>query len=582
MAVAAILAMPSIALAQSPTATARIVEWNCPLAGSEVQAPPPDPFPGALVADGNFVWFVTRSMPRLVRFLPGAPRETAPGTCNWWELDELSIQTGGLRLKPWGNTAYIRTVNDLQRIDTAANRRTTWNDNLFTSSDVAIRQNGSYTYVYTTGTALLGSGVPDAGALPEPISDGVVQRFTPPATCTTGSCTGTAKRWEVGGGAGDINVQLSGIDVHPSNPSLVYYSEPLANNIGELNTSTNQVRRWNLFGLGVFEPRHLDVDANGMVWVVTGSGHLVKLNPCNDQVLVTPIPTLGLVPPIGDAANNPFALDADSVIGYTAAGGVEGFNKVGMLFPSGNTMSLPHSGPTTVFAETVSIAGAPVTVPQFTGTAAPIVKIAQAHTDEDAPDGGTFFEADIDTGIVTDMSVCGDDVADPDNPCFVSTQPTGISNDPRGGLGQYYSAIGFSVLRIAHVSLPVPLGGSVVGSGKVPVFDPITGAQTGTGTFTISVSRKKFGLAPKGTLTYVDPSGTVTSAQITDLTFSGNSATITGVCKPGSNCTTFKVTVVDGGWNCNQDSFKIVRDPILGLGFEQGGTLLSGNIRISR
>ena len=80
----------------------------------------------------------------------------------------------------------------------------------------------------------------------------------------------------------------------------------------------------------------------------------------------------------------------------------------------------------------------------------------------------------------------------------------------------------------------------------------------------------------------MDTNGTLTSLQITDLSGSGNSATISGACRPGSNCTTVKITVVDGGWNCSQDSFKIVRDRILNLGFEQGATLLSGNIRITR
>src|SRR5688572_19840254 len=63
-----------------PNDKARVIEWDCPLLGDEVQPGAADPEPGALIAEGDFVWFATRANPRLVRFTPGNPLDTAPGT----------------------------------------------------------------------------------------------------------------------------------------------------------------------------------------------------------------------------------------------------------------------------------------------------------------------------------------------------------------------------------------------------------------------------------------------------------------------------------------------------------------------
>jgi hypothetical protein len=57
---------------------------------------------------------------------------------------------------------------------------------------------------------------------------------------------------------------------------------------------------------------------------------------------------------------------------------------------------------------------------------------------------------------------------------------------------------------------------------------------------------------------------------------------VTGLCKSGSNCSTFQLKCTDGGWQASQDIFKIIKDPILGLGLEKGGNLGSGGVKTYR
>jgi hypothetical protein len=568
--------------AAAQVGTARVVEWNCPLTSD--QTVPADPFPGALVAEGNLVYYVTRAGElRVVRMTMPVPtrREIDPVRCNWWDLDELTVTTGGLRVRPAGAEVFVRALNDIQRINTITNVRTRWQDDLFTLSDVAVRVNGS-TYVYTTGTA----GATD-----------VVQRLT-----VNGTSTATVTRWPVGGsGAG--TVPYSGVDVHPVSSHLVYYSEPLTNNIGELNTMTGGIRRWNLTEAGatVVEPRQLDVDAAGNVWVITGSGHLVRLNPQMTlmNTLVQDIP--------GEFLNNPVGIDADGVIGYTTSGG-PGFEKVGMFSP--DPALLTTMTPTNATAPPASfpLPGTAVTVPQFTGLTPPIVKNAVATALPGLIPNGEFVEALLDSGTAEDPADCTALAAPayPEPPCTISGQPQGIANDPQGGLGTYFAAVGSSVLRVAHVTLPqaivfpdlpttdeLPLSGPTLGStsspvgtlsanGRVPLKNALTGASAGTGSFTLTAYRKAAGQPARGSLSYYAPAGKVISLQITDVSFSGNNATVTGACKAGSACTTFKLTLTDGGWRYSDDKFELIKDPLVGLGLTEGGTLSYGSVRIWR
>ena len=115
-AVAAIALTPAPAQAQLGPITRAVVEYTCPLI-SDQTVPPADPNPGALVAEGGFVYFVTRTGElRLARLAP-----SATPVCNWWDLDDLTVTTGGLRFKASSNQAFIRGVADLQRIHTLTN-----------------------------------------------------------------------------------------------------------------------------------------------------------------------------------------------------------------------------------------------------------------------------------------------------------------------------------------------------------------------------------------------------------------------------------------------------------------------------
>ena len=573
------------ALAQGPVPAAlpdaRVIEWDCPLTGQQAQTPPADPGPGALVADGNRVWYVTRlGQPRLVRFTPGNPIATVAGTCNWWDLEFGTVTTGGLRLRPVGTQVFIRTFDDLQRIETGTNQRTRWFDGLVSMSDLSIRVNGS-TEVFTTGQALLGAGSANER------SNQVVQRFAP-----TSNGSATATRWEVGGGAG--MVYLSGIDVHPTLGHLVYFAQPGDNHLGELNTKTGAVRRWNLSlaAPDVFDPRQLDVAPGGMVWAVTGSGHIVGLNPTLNEILVATMP--------GSILNNPFGVNADGSIAYTTAGEIPTFNKVGVLFPHGTPTPVPPSTETVV-PEQVEITGTQMTVPQFTGTAAPVVKRALAQEAESQ--GGTFFEAMIDTGVPENSSfACGapadfdpEDDFSPDDPCAPSTQPLGVAHDPNpanlphGALAAAYAAVGGSVMRIAHVTVfpQATFVGSVSGGGWIPTTDPLTGAETGKISFGLVAMRKSASEPAKGHVTYQNHTtgGRVVSLELTDVQFVGNKATISGLCKQDtSDCLQFRVDVTDNGQpNQNPyDELKMLRDPLLNLFLlpAEGGFLKGGNLKV--
>jgi hypothetical protein len=158
--------------------------------------------------------------------------------------------------------------------------------------------------------------------------------------------------------------------------------------------------------------------------------------------------------------------------------------------------------------------------------------------------------------------------------------PQGISNDPKGPAGTYYAAVGQSFLRLAHVSLPLPAGGLVTGNGCVDLTDPITGAAAGTGYFTLEASKSSPTAAPRGSVTVHYPDGNVISLSLTRLTFSGNGATIEGLCKSGSNCTTFIVTVQDNGWS--NDALQITRNPVIGIGIARNGAVRRGNIKVYR
>ena len=369
--------------------------------------------------------------------------------------------------------------------------------------------------------------------------------------------------------------------MHPSYSNLVYFSEPAANNISELNTMTNAVRRWNLTTLGVAGPRQLDVDATGFVWVGTASGQLVRLNPtaAANNVHVAQVPLSFLSSVVG--------IDADAMVGYTTS---DDLSKVGVFTPEltlagtidpADPVTVPPSPYNAPLAATAS-----ATTTQFTGPALRVPKTVAGEASSDLFNGD-FIEAFLPSGLADNPAAdCGvlSPAEFPEDPCSASASPQGIANDPKQA-GAYFAAVGSSVLRVAHVSLlPAmsPDGGAIVGSGKVALTDPVTSLPAGTGYFTAWAYRASQSQPAKGALIYTAPDGKVESLQITGLSFSGSTATLTGLCKSGSNCTTFQMKGTDGGWQASQDIFKIIKDPVLGLGLEKGGNLGSGGVRLYR
>src|SRR4029077_468522 len=114
---------------------------------------------------------------------------------------------------------------------------------------------------------------------------------------------GTVTRWPVSGvdqcaANGISGFCNSGLDLQPDNKNqnLIYFSDQgleqaiagtltVTGSIGELDINTGKIRRWAMpadsAGQQVIEPRQLKIASNGIVWVVTASGHLVSLDPKN-------------------------------------------------------------------------------------------------------------------------------------------------------------------------------------------------------------------------------------------------------------------------------------------------------------
>jgi streptogramin lyase len=413
-------AVPQYAVAQpvASVSTAHLVEWDLPF-----QA---DANPGAVVVDTraedyNRLWFVTRvgftGEPRVYRFDP--PQSLTRGSARFtsWSLVEPAFSGGVRKLRPSRDRRYlfVRTSSFVERMDTQKclpgtpampktcdGALTLWQfpidgapaTNPFVS-DIAV---DDLNRVFTTGFTN--------------VFPGYVQMLTPVATPAAGTLVDTfVTRWIVGGGltlctpSGPSAPCASGIDINPANRNLVYFSDPGGNSIGELNISTNVVRRWPLTAfdtvdaLGktqpvVTEPRQLKIDRYGKVWVVTGSGHLVSLSPATNKMTKHEMPASLLNDPFGVAPD-------DDVIGYTGAAS----NKVGMLFPKGAAIVVAPLCTTAVRDDAVPavvISGPSVVV---TDTTPGDPKIVQAQTTRKAD--GTFVEALVTTNGNNSFSPLG-------------------------------------------------------------------------------------------------------------------------------------------------------------------------------
>ena len=451
-----------------------LVEWDIPIVLGPGEFPDVigDSEPAAITVDtrgkdANRVWFLTRrtglaSPQKVYRF--DAAKSLMKGSARWtsWALSSAipAADTGGLkRLRPSDDRRYVfvRTSIDIQRIDTQ-NCKPATAQTLFTPakpstceltiwsntpgsdgtvtdplnvSDLAI---DDMNRVFTTAAVFSGQ------ARDPELS--YVQMLTPGRAPLAGqSATVKVTRWQVGGGAGFCEKQggggpcLSGIDVYRSKyKDLVFYAEPGGNNIGELNVSTNLVRRWSVAAVGAFEPRQLNIDNAGKVWVVTGSGHLVSLDPVTSKMTRHEIP----VPVDSDLFG---VAPDDDVVGYTDAQLSE--NKVAMLFPKGHAVYVnpdcetinPLYADVLVSADT-SVADSATVEPQ--GKIAPVTITSK--------DDGTFVEARI------AEAVC---VPGPCPLAVPSFSPRGITPNRGKAQGAFFYTVGFSdAIRIGFARLP--------------------------------------------------------------------------------------------------------------------------------
>ncbi len=443
---------------ETTTSFTHIVEWDIPALG--------DLEPGAITVDAhgkdnNRVWFLTRTgAQKAYRFDPA--KSLMKGWAQWtsWQLSlTFTPTTGGLkRLKPSDDRRYVfvRTADNIQRIDTQkctsgtlktelepaappTCELTVWRDQPSEQnvSDLAV---DAMNRVFTTATPT----VPEIGFDSD---SSYVQMLTPgPAPVATETATVKVKRWRVGGGAGFCQnagfggACLSGIDVYSSKyKDLVYYSEPQGNHIGELNVATNIVRRWSLAKVNGFEPRQLNIDRHGRIWVVTGSNHVVSLDPKTNAMTSHKVPVEPAMD--GTVESDLFGVAPDDdVIGYTNAGFTQ--NKVAMVFPKGNAVYVAPTRETLYpFYEYVqvtserSISESDSVRPQ--GKIAPVTVTPKKD--------GTFVEARV------DEARCTTDWCSP----VTSQSPRGITPNRGKAQGTFFYTVGFSdAIRIGFARLP--------------------------------------------------------------------------------------------------------------------------------
>ena len=462
--------------------TAHVVEWDLGVLPDQL-----DVNPGAITVDTrgedhNQLWFVTRAgAQRVYRFNP--PESLLKGDAQFtsWSLRPDPMLAGGIkRVRPSHDRRFVfaRTPVTIQRIDsqsctpgvTAGSStcpRVVWTmegDDPLLVSDVAA---DDANHIFTTG-------VSQADAR---FATGYVQMLDPAAAQKTTLDTGgnlvtttLVKRWadDFGAGICTSNVGIStvcnaGIDVRPNKQNLIYFVEVGADGHGfivELNVSNStpsttnpNVRRWSLAKLGaltndpaIAQPRMLKIDRSGRIWVNTGSGHLVSLDPNTNRMTKHQIP--GVATNGDSASNDPWGVAPDDdVIGYTAAN----LNKVAMMFPKRAPVTVPPAAgflPVVDFTVVVSKETSDVVKTSVPGTPKIVATRTTANTD------GIFVEGFIDTGTAADGSTS-----------TPSMQPLGITANRAKAQGSFFYTVGLSgtddplqpnpAKRIGFIRLPM-------------------------------------------------------------------------------------------------------------------------------
>jgi hypothetical protein len=492
----------SIAAVTAPQ-TAHLIEWDLP-AGADANSG------ALVVdtrgEDHNRLWFVTRvGFQRVYRF--DLPKSLSRGNAQWtsWDLSaDLSLFAGGiLKIKPSHdrNFIFVHLSNvpptgpdapgtpDIQQIDTRCTpttknstpspcqqARIVWRfeDDLFTGfvSDLAVDDSN---HVFSTGSN--NSLFP--GGYVQMLDPGQVNASSPKVKrwgFVTGALSGAGQCFTVTTGGNPCN---AGIDVHPSKQYLVYFTEQLdavdaqgkpvpGPFITELNTAANadpnspspgtNVRRWSLSALAaascaanqgcepIVQPRTLKIDRSGKVWINTGSGHLVSLDPDRSVMTKHVVPGLpASSPPVASSDNDLWGIAPDDdVIGYTASA----TSKVAMLFPKFKPIPVLF---TRGFAAVSDFPVTPVREDEIpdSGTAQGIPKIATATTSPN-PDG-TYVEALINTAVPACSSA-------PSTPSLV---PLGITPNNDKAQGTFFYTVGLEVgansdaKRVGHARLPI-------------------------------------------------------------------------------------------------------------------------------
>ena len=222
-----------------------------------------------------------------------------------------------------------------------------------------------------------------------------------------GACESIAPMGSVPQTLGASFLCNAGVDVHPGKQQLVYFVEQGTDNHGyitELNTANAKpgslspnLRRWSLLKLGqltgdagIAQPRMLRIDRSGKIWINTGSGHLVSLDPGTNRM------TKHLLP--DGASNDPWAVAPDDdVIGYTGAN----TNKVAMMFPKSKPVTVqPVAGvsPIAQFMAVVAKERSAVASGSVPGDPKIVATRVTSKTD------GLFVEGFVNTGTSADPS----------------------------------------------------------------------------------------------------------------------------------------------------------------------------------
>jgi hypothetical protein len=464
----------------------KLIEWDLP--------EQMDNTPGGMTADvqgdGSRIWFTTRVTqgdgPRLYQFDLHGGKKVNKGQWVSYELDQdLSGVANGLRKIRTSHDkdrrfVFVHTAISLQRIDTldckkAAGTidpliingdcgRKAWLHDAATQADLTPDPNGptnpesgsdvaidDYNNVFTVSGALLPDGgipaaglaVPDWASFPAPTAvpgTSFVQRLIPDKT------SNNVTRWYVGHNVGMCtsfsNPCLSGI-TYDKRRDRIYFSEPGDGlddfgAIAELDMVHNAVRRWDFATLSTMtgdlirEPRQLNIDSDGKLWTVTGSGHLVSLDPGRNRMSKhkTPIFAAG-----DDAFTDLFGVAPDGgLIGYTDSSQIT--SKVGMLAPDRDFAIV---GPKTVYVPSriLTIQPTPGRANRTSGTTPPQTKLVNGQRVKNGD--GQFTEAVTNSG----------------NDSFM---PLGITPDMSASVGTFFYAVGdpgaLVFNRIGRVRLP--------------------------------------------------------------------------------------------------------------------------------